>query len=360
MIHINTKRIKFVVFSLIPLIVLAVAANFLAKLAIHRGIETVTDPLTGITRYSMHLGGFPWSHYSETKLNSLGLPDEEFVNILPKNGCIHVVFSGDSFTFGDAVDRDRNWVSIVRDMVALHYPQRCIRIFNIGERMTTIDRQSARIRQVFPLIEPDLVILGQYQNDLTDLTNPGSPAYRPDTVGQKTTYWGDVVKRSVPFYTAAFPRWLTYRAFAFMIQHNMQYDVLWKWSVLEAKGDTTMAAWLKGMYHDLYAELLADLRAHGTQFGVIILPSKMDVLAKRYPEGNYFRALAEEFDVAHLELLPALDSARADYPYQYYDGHLSVSGNRVVALHVLPWLERTFPALFVPQPARSQRRPAGS
>ena len=50
----------------------------------------------------MRIGCWPWSHTSYTPINSLGLPDHEFVGLVPKDGCVHVLLAGDSYTFGDA------------------------------------------------------------------------------------------------------------------------------------------------------------------------------------------------------------------------------------------------------------------
>ena len=332
------RRLKLLVFSLIPLVALVLVGQLVASLTIHRSFTFGTDSLSGVTHYVMRVGRLPWSGTTVTALNSLGLPDGEFVNILPKGDCIHVVFSGDSFTFGDAVDGDSTWVSLIRQRTAHLNPDRCIRVFNIAQRMTTIEQQAARIRETRDLLQPDIVVLGQFQNDLTDLTMPGSIAYEPETSGHGTTFWGDILRKSVPGFNSALLRMVTYRSFAFLTANNYRLDVLSRWSVLADTANGEFADRLKGIYRDMYADLVQELRAQGVGFAVVILPSKMDLMAQRYPEGEFFRSLAEEFQVPYLDLTPTLSANRKPFPYQVYDGHLNERGNRIVARTVYDWM----------------------
>jgi hypothetical protein len=338
------NRLKLLLFSLIPVMLLLAVAQSCAYVTIHRTMRIWTDSITGQKYYSMRIGHWPWSHRSLTPLNSLDLPDGEFAGLLPKGTCIHVVFAGDSFTFGDGTSGHLTWPTLVGEMTARGIPDRCIRFFNIGVRNSTIDTTIARIREVLPLIDPDVVVLGQYQNDLADLTNPGSPAWVRPTDGDPGNQWGGMLRRAVPGYRISLVRLLTYRAFAFMIAHDIRYDVLGTWSVLEGESKRDLAEELKVIYRDLYQSLVLDLRSRDIDFVTIGIPSKMDVLAKRSPEGAFFADLAEESDVPHLSLMPVLDAARGHMPYYVYDGHLNEFGNRIVARAVRDWLFAADPA----------------
>jgi hypothetical protein len=337
-------RLKLVAFSLIPVILLIVAAQLLAYWSIDRTIAITTDSVTGQSSYSMRIGHWPWAHRSYTPLNSLGLPDVEFTGLLPKGRCLHVLWAGDSFTFGDATDHDKRWADLVAGMTARRSPEKCIRFFNIGVRNTTIDTTIARIRQVLPLIQPDVVILSQYQNDLTDLANPGSPAWVPAKAGKPDSHWGTRIGRLVPGYNVSLVRILTYQSFAYMIKHRIKYDVLKTWSVLEGEGKTEWANKLKGIYRDLYRGIVGELRAKKIQVAVLIFPSKMDVLAQRSPEEAFWVELAQESKVPYFTLMPTLDANRAGSPFYMYDGHMSEFGNRVVARAVWEWLFTSEPA----------------
>ena len=338
-------RLKLVAFSVVPLVLLLCIAEGLAFMATNRTISMTTDPVSGQTYYSMKIGDWPWSHRSLTPINTLGLPDREFVGDVPKGQCVHVLLAGDSFTFGDATTSEFRWGNLLQGMTARRYPDRCIRFFNIGVRNTTIDTTIVRIHQVLPLIQPDVVILSQYQNDLTDLANPGSPAWVPYGAGRKyDSHWGERLGRIVPGYNNSLLRYLTYNAFAFMIEHNIQYDVLSTWSVLETPSKKDYAMKLEKIYHDLYGSLVQDMRQRHIELAVLIFPSKMDVLAKRSPEGAFFSSLAREFNVPQFSLMPALDANRKGMPYYLYDGHMNEFGNRVCANAIWDWLFKSQPA----------------
>ncbi len=337
------ERLKLIAFGLLPAAIILALAQGCAYLTTHRTISETTDAITGQSYYSMKIGQWPWSYRSITPINSIGLPDDEFTGLVPKGACIHVLLAGDSFTFGDAMTSYYRWGTLLQSMTARRIPDRCIRFFNIGVRNTTIDTTIVRIRQVLPLIDPDVVILGQYQNDLTDLANPGSPAWVPATGDRPDSHWGTRLGRLVPGYNISLVRFLTYNSFSIMIQRDIKYDVLGTWSVLEGDSKREFAERLKTIYHGLYGSLVQDMRSRQIEFGVIVLPSKMDLLAKRSPEGEYFVGLAKEFGVPHLSLFPALDAQRAGMPFHLYDGHMNELGNRVVATAVWDWLFATVP-----------------
>ena len=96
-------RIKMIAFALTPVTVLVLGAEALTATALDRRFGNEIDPLCGRRTYVFHMGRYPWSHVSRTAINSLGFPDDEFVNIRPKGSCTHVVFVGDSFVFGQGV-----------------------------------------------------------------------------------------------------------------------------------------------------------------------------------------------------------------------------------------------------------------
>lgn len=345
--RINAKwraRLKLVMFSLIPMLIVLGLAQACAYMTLHRTVGTSTDSITGQRYYSMQIGRWPWSHRSLTPINSLGLPDVEFFGLGPKGPCKHVLLAGDSFTFGDGTSWEFRWGTLLQGMTARRAPDKCVRFFNIGVSNTTIDTTIVRIRQVLPLIQPDVVLLGQYQNDLTDLSNPGSPAWVPRGPGRKQdNHWGTRLGRMVPGYNVSLVRFATYQSFAFMIRNDIKYDVLGTWSVLEGDAKKGYADTLTTIYRQLYGSLVKDMRERNIELAALIFPSKMDVLAGRSPEGQYFEGLAREFQVPHLSLMPVIDANRAQMPFYLYDGHLNEFGNRVVADAVWNWLFTTRP-----------------
>ncbi|MGH7678105.1 MAG: SGNH/GDSL hydrolase family protein [Gemmatimonadaceae bacterium] len=339
------RTIKLVVFALTPAIVLLVLAETAATVTIDRRWYVRADSASGGSQYSMRIGRWPWSRRTFTTLNSQGFPDEEFPAAVPKNGCHHIVFAGDSYVFGDGVNRDSSFVSIIRRRTAGR-AGRCYRVFNIGVRGTTIDRQAKNILQTLDQLKPDAVILGQYQNDLLDLNSPGAILDPNKTATGARAHGGDSVRVKVPIMSANLMKMLTYQAFGFMIRNNIKRDVLRHWSVIADTARRKEAELFKSTYAKLYKELVDTLASRRVAFGVVIIPSKLDVMAGRYPEEEFLVGLANQDKVPHLLLLPTFDAHRTPYPFLMYDGHLNEQGNRIVADAVFDWLFRTEPAPF--------------
>lgn len=361
------RRAKLVAFSLVPLVVLLLAGHCTASIALYRHLSFTTDTLTGATTYHMQVGGWPWVRATNTRLNALGFPDEEYSSLPPKGNCIHIVLTGDSFTFGDASDGDKTWASLLRMRVATAFPNRCTRVFNIAAPMTTIEQQLKRVRETKATLKPDLVLLGQYQNDITDLTNWGSVAHdnptgpADSTRKGVTTFWGDRLRQITPGFDSPLPRFLTYRAFHFLGERRIKLDILSRWSVLADTSFAAYAARLTGIYRMMFDSLATELKADGVAFGVVIVPSKMDLLALRYPEGDFFEQLADGHQLARLSLYPVFDAHRRPFPYLLYDGHLNERGNQLVAATIFDWLfvrdSAPFPALRAELGAPSAVKP---
>ena len=59
-------RLKLVALAFVPVVVLSVSAELLARLAIHREFEIVPSGTTGRSEYVFRMGRFPWSRESRT------------------------------------------------------------------------------------------------------------------------------------------------------------------------------------------------------------------------------------------------------------------------------------------------------
>lgn len=335
---VSMRKVKLVLFALTPVLALGLVTHFTAAAVTHRHLSFDFDTLTGATTYRMQVGALPWSHKAESPLNSRGFLDEEYANLPPKGTCVHVVLAGDSFTFADVTDGEKGWVSLLRRSIAARHRGRCIRVFNVAAPVTTIEQQAKRVWETFDILKPDVVILGQYQNDLADLTNYGSIGYRPATSTTTTTNWGDRLRQSVPGFDSPAPRMLTYMAFKFFVEHNIRVDILRRWSVIADTTNVEYAKWLTGLYQQLYDPFVDELRRRKVGFAVVIMPSKFDLMAGRYPEGDYFGQLAKAKKVPALQLLPLLERHRDPMPYYTFDGHFNEIGNRLVAGEVYRWI----------------------
>ena len=340
------RTLKLIAFALVPAVVLLVLAETYATFAIARKVTTEKDPVSGETRYTLEIGRFPWSRQSVTPLNSGGFPDAEFPTGPKQDGCVHIVFAGDSFVFGDGVDSDSSFVGLLRTWTEAD-SDRCIRVFNLGERGTTITGQARRVRETLPQLQPDIVILGQYQNDLTGLLEEERErrVHAQPVPTQTEVVFKDVRER-IGAMNLNLVRLLTYQAFGSAIRHDVHYDLLRHWSVIADSSQQETATRLMAEYTAEYDSLVGELSSRGIAFGVVILPSKLDLLAGRYPEEPFFVSLAEARGVPYLRTFPVLDSNRSPYPFLMYDGHLNEAGNRVIANAIRDWLFVATPAPF--------------
>jgi hypothetical protein len=351
------RALKLCILSLLPAVVLFGGAETYATLAIQRAVAVETDD-KGKRRYTMRIGRLPWSRASVMALNSDGFPEIEFASISPKRDCNHIVFAGDSFVFGDGVDRDSSFVSLIRTWADRHPGHACTRVFNLGERGTTIDKQTSNINRHIAELSPDVVILGQYQNDLIDLLFSHSEQAR-QAAGNKTENWQSVKDRFRTF-DLNVVRFASYHLFNGAIQRGVRYDLLKHWSILADSQRAHLAEKLKADYEAQLVALKEQLAARGVAFGVIILPSKFDLLAGRFPEGEYFRTLALNAGIPYLPIYPILDENRAPNPFLIYDGHLNERGNRLVADAVYNWLFTAQPSPFAELRLASSRAHAAA
>ncbi len=361
------RGIKLTVFALVPSVLLLGVAEGVAMLTISRRTVVLSDSLDLERTYSLRVGHWPWSRRTATPLNSLGFPDEEFPAASDPKRCRRVVLAGDSFVFGDGVDRDSSFVEILRRRVASRTTGPCVEVFNLGVRGTTIAQQARRVRASLPFLKPDLVIVGQYQNDLSDLLNlrPGDTLLRAapplgtmrpgvdrgPRAPAPTEVWGRVQER-VSLFRPHLVRLLSYVGITWMIEHDIRRDELRHWSVLEDTTQRERSAELMRRYASTFDSLASDLGARGVALGVLVLPSKLDLLAGRFPEEPFFLQLADRHRIPALRVFPLLDSLRSPSPYLRFDGHLNERGNRIVAEALDRWIlgpeASRFPVLLLP------------
>ncbi|MBK7905607.1 MAG: hypothetical protein IPJ78_03495 [Gemmatimonadetes bacterium] len=102
------------------------------------------------------------------RINSLGYRGPEIPREKPP-GEYRVVMIGDSFTFGDYVDDHETLPAKLEE--ALRADCAAVRAINAGVMNTTIDSHAQMAERALAL-EPDLVVLTFYENDVDDLRNP--------------------------------------------------------------------------------------------------------------------------------------------------------------------------------------------
>lgn len=354
------SRLKLVLFALIPVSIVVAIAEVGATMTLERRARIESVPGSEAREYRMRIGSWPWSRRAVTPINRDGFPDREFPEVGAPKECLHVVVLGDSFILGDGVNGDSSFTSIVARELASRDGARCVRTFNLGERGSSITRQARHFRRLRERLRPDLVLLGQYQNDLGDLRDPEPRDLSVAAMDSAETAHADAARTGAAPVTMAtgtlFERYrflnpyivrlLAYHVFAAFITNGIHRDELRHWSVIADTTRREEATRLMAQYTASFDSLASELVRDSLPFGVIIIPSKFDVMAGRFPEEEFFLGVAGKHALPTLRLFPLLDEKRTPYAFLTYDGHLNEHGNRLVAGAVTDWLLRAEPAPF--------------
>jgi hypothetical protein len=107
-----------------------------------------------------------------------------------------------------------------------------------------------------------------------------------------------------------------------------------------------MAGQLMSIYEREFGSIAGELADRGIEFGTIIIPSKFDLMADRYPEEEFFVRMAEQHGLPYLRLFPILDESRKPYAFLMYDGHFNERGHEVTAEALTRWIYESNPAPF--------------
>jgi lysophospholipase L1-like esterase len=103
--------------------------------------------------------------------NSVGLRNAEEIN--PDENVIRILAIGDSFTFGAYVHNQETWTSRLEgELNTQLFPDAQVQVLNAGIPGYTIEDELAYLREKGLALNPDVVILGFYTNDIFDLYPP--------------------------------------------------------------------------------------------------------------------------------------------------------------------------------------------
>ncbi len=100
--------------------------------------------------------------------NSAGLRNTDEVN--PDESVIRILAIGDSFTFGAYVHNHETWTARLESRLnTLLFPDAQVQVLNAGIPGYTIEDEISYLRDKGLALQPDVVILGFYTNDIFDL-----------------------------------------------------------------------------------------------------------------------------------------------------------------------------------------------
>lgn len=124
-------------------------------------------------------------------INSLGFRGEEVSPAKPP-GCWRLLALGDSMTFGMSGRQEDTYPVQLQDLLRRDFPDRRIEVINAGVLGYTTLQEEALLREALPALQPDLVVLWWFHNDVI-LTGAANPAPQADEVryliGIKARTW---------------------------------------------------------------------------------------------------------------------------------------------------------------------------
>ena len=264
-----------------------------------------------------------------------------------------ILMLGDSFTYGVGSGEDEHFAHLLQQSM----PD--VQLINAGVSGYSQRQQLAVLNQLGPVLQPDLVVLNFFWNDLEENVKHAEPAWRRAADGsvERTDVQvsADFDPLALRTDSAAEPDagpWLK-RAYLYLLVKEGLRGFR-KRLFGNSKRDIETAAQMDAAW-ELTTELLAMLRdksrASGAPFVIIGLPDHMLVDPQRAntkgmnPLNVEIQArLAEvtaELGIPYFDLLPGLQKLQAENPELFYyviDRHLTPAGNVAVANLARPFL----------------------
>ena len=293
------------------------------------------------------------------EINAVGLRDDPFPEGPKPDGVYRIVALGDSFTLGYSVERDDHFVDIIER--TLREEGRPVEVWNAGTEGWDTAQQAAWLEEHGQNLDPDLVLLFPYENDLywnsqTSYATPEGPRQKPryKATGEReervleepapkpwhqkwalTKWLGKDDQETMKLHSfrpPGSPREIA-RELAPLLTAGTEFDA----SILAHTGGALDA--IKNTAHQLGAELVMAPIPGATKYE--------DHWRKVYRNGrglgsldwspdkpvDTFLTLAQQRSIPTIDVRPALDVAndRGDTLYWEDDWHFDKNGNRVFA-----------------------------
>lgn len=134
----------------------------------------IADELLGYRMRPSSTIRLRWDSYDYTvKTNSEGFPGPEFTFEKPA-GTYRVMTLGDAFTSGEGVDTDRAWPRQLETLLNEATPdERAVEVINFGVTGYGPNQYAAIVETYAPRIAPDVIVIGFFTNDFSDVTITG-------------------------------------------------------------------------------------------------------------------------------------------------------------------------------------------
>ena len=115
----------------------------------------------------------------EFRINSLGMRDKEYAVEKPP-GVARIAILGDSFTFGNGVPEEATFANVLEASLNASRDDTTYEVMNFGVKGYDTGQELATLREVALPLEPDLIVVAYYLNDVGNPERFGeTPHARP-------------------------------------------------------------------------------------------------------------------------------------------------------------------------------------
>jgi lysophospholipase L1-like esterase len=269
--------------------------------------------------------------------NSKGLRDEEYPYQKPE-GTYRVLVLGDSFAYGDGVQRSEAFPEILESLLKEHDS---FEVINTGVTGYGLTQETLYYETEGYKYEPDLVMLVFFHNDLTDLIREKEP---PKPKFQ-------LVDGQLELYNVPYPHpsqletrdkeeeWLSAVGKGLMQQLQFSETRALIEGTLEAQVLRCLEPFNPPAYWEyawqtveaIIRRLNENVEEHGSRLIVVTIPPNKEWMGCwTSPEAEVMDSICTNEGIAHMDLLPGFSQSEAQ-PYFRRDLHWNAEGHRLAA-----------------------------